>query len=153
MVKPATLARPFWVLLVIFAVIRLVAGARGVPYENPRIASVSVVVLTFVAAALTAALARGLAGLSLKDAAKTGALIGFYTQVVIFILTGISILMGVQTYFNDARAINDALIGKPITFASAMPFRAFALIIGPVGAAIAGSIGWLIGGTMTMGKK
>ncbi len=153
MVKPSTLARPFWVLLVIFAVIRLVAGARGVPYENPRIASVSVVVLTFVAAALTAALARGLAGLSLKDAAKTGALIGFYTQVVIFVLTAISIGAGIQTYFNDARAINDVLIGKPITFASAMPFRAGALIIGPIGAAIAGAIGWLIGGTMTMGKK
>ena len=90
MANPSTLARPFWVLLVISAVIRLVAGARGVPYENPRIASISLVVLTLVSAALTAALARGLVGLTFKDAVRTGALIGFYAQVVIFLLTGIS---------------------------------------------------------------
>jgi hypothetical protein len=151
MAKATTLARPFWVILIIFTVIRFVLSAQGVPYENARAASISLVVLTFVAAALTAALARGLIGLSLKDAAKTGALIGFSAQVVIFLATLISIVAGMQTYFNYAPAINNELIGKEITIASAMPFRAVALIIGPITGVIAAAIGWLIGGTM--GKK
>ena len=62
MIKPTTLARPFWVLLVIFTLIRLVASFQGVPYENTRVASISLLNLGFLAAALTAALARGLGG-------------------------------------------------------------------------------------------
>jgi hypothetical protein len=67
---------------------------------------------------------------------------------VIFLVTMISIAAGAQTYFNHAAAINDALIGKDVTIASALPYRGVALIIGPITTAIAASIGWLIGGTM-----
>jgi hypothetical protein len=148
MPKPMTVARPFFVMLIIFTVVRLVLSSRGVPYENPRAASISLVVLTYVCAIMTAALARGLVGLSLKQAATTGALMGFASQVVIFVATMISIAAGVQTYFNYAPAINDALIGKEITMASALPYRGVALIIAPIATAIAASIGWLIGGTM-----
>ncbi len=151
MPSPTKLASPFAVILLIFTVIRLYAGAQGVPYENPRIASVSLVTLTFIAAALTAALARGLAGLSLKDAAKTGALMGFYAQVVIFVVTMISIAAGAQTYFNYPAAINDQLIGQPITIAAALPFRIGGLIFGPLSAAIAATIGWGIGAVMNRG--
>jgi hypothetical protein len=157
MPKPTKLASPFWVILLIFAVVRIVAGARGVPYEHPRIAAVSIVTLTFVAAALTAALARGLSGLSLKEAAKTGALMGLYAQVVIFTLTMISIGAGVETYFNYPAAINDELVGQTITFANALPPRIGGLVVGPITAAVAGMIGWAIGGVMSMnvgfGKK
>ena len=68
-----------------------------------------------------AALARGLVGITVKEAAKTGALIGLYAQVTIFLLTMISIGAGIQTYFNYPAAINDQLIGQPITFANALP--------------------------------
>jgi hypothetical protein len=150
MPTPTRLASPFWVLLLIFAVIRLVAGARGVPYENTRIAAVSIVTLTWVAAALTAALARGLASLSLKDAAKTGALMGLYAQVVIFALTMISIAAGLSTYFNNPAAVNELLIGKTLTFADALPPRLGALVIGPIISSVAAMIGWVIGGVMNM---
>lgn len=157
MPKPTKLASPFWVVLLIFTVVRLYFGAKGVPYEHPRIAAVSIVTLTFVAAALTAALARGLAGLSLKDAAKTGALMGLYAQVVIFTMTMISIAAGIQTYFNYPAAINDELIGQTITFANALPPRLGGLVIGPITAAVAAMIGWVIGAVMNMdvglGKK
>ena len=150
MPTPTKLASPFWVILLIFTVARLYFGAKGVPYENPRIAAVSLVTLTFVAAALTAALARGLVGLTLKEAAKTGALMGLYSQVVIFSMTMISIAAGVETYFNYPAALNDQLIGQPITFANAFPPRLGGLVIGPLTAAIAGMIGWAIGGVMNM---
>lgn len=150
MPTPTKLASPFWVILLIFTVIRIVAGAQGVPYEHPRIASVSIVTLTFTAAALTAALARGLSGLTLKDAAKTGALMGLYAQVVIFSMTVISIAMGVETYFNYPAAINDQLVGQTITFANGLPPRIGGLIFGPLTAAIAAMIGWGIGAVMNL---
>jgi hypothetical protein len=148
MTKALTLARPFFVLLIIFTVVRLVLSSQGVPYENSRAASISLVVLTYVSAALTAALARGLVGQSLKGAAIMGAQMGFAAQVVIFLVTMLSIAAGAHTYFNYAPAINDALIGKDVTIASALPYRGVALIIGPITTAIVASIGWLIGGTM-----
>lgn len=149
-ITPTRLAMPFWVFLLLFAAIRLFAGAQGVPYENPRIAAISLVTLLGVSAALTSALARGLVGLKLKDAAKTGALMGIYTQVVIFVLTMISIGAGIQTYFNYPAAINDQLIGQQVTFANALPFRLGGLIAGPITGALSGMIGWLIGGVMKL---
>jgi hypothetical protein len=148
MTKALNLARPYFVLLILFTVVRFVLSSRGVPYENPRAASISLVVLTYVCAALTAALARGLTGLSLKEAATTGAVMGFTSQVVIFLATMISIAAGAQTYFNYAPAINDALIGQEITIGSALPSRGLGLIIGPITTGIVASIGWVIGGTM-----
>lgn len=148
MSKALNLARPYFVLLTLFTVVRFVLSSRGVPYENPRAASISLVVLTYVCAALTAALGRGLAGLSLKEAAITGAVMGFVSQVVIFVATMGSIAAGAQTYFNHAAAINDALIGKEVTIAAALPYRGVALIVGPITNAIAALLGWLIGGTM-----
>jgi hypothetical protein len=148
MSKALVLARPYFVLLILFTVVRFVLGSRAVPYENPRAASISLVVLTYVTAALTAALARGLAGLTLKEAAITGAVMGFVSQVVIFLATMGSIAAGAQTYFNNAQAINDALIGKEVTIASALPYRGVALVIAPITTAISASIGWLIGATM-----
>lgn len=149
-ITPTRLATPFWIFLLIFAAVRLFFSAQGVPYENPRIAAVSLVMLTFVSAALTTALARGLAGITVKEAAKTGALIGLYAQVTIFLLTMISIGAGIQTYFNYPAAINDQLIGQPITFANALPYRIGGLITGPIGGALAGLIGWAIGGVMKL---
>ena len=146
--KALLLARPYFVLLILFTLVRFYLSSRGVPYENPRAASISLVVLTYVGAALTAALARGLAGLTLKEAATTGAVMGFVSQVVIFLSTMGSIAAGAQTYFNNAQAINDALIGKEVTIAAALPYRGVALVIGPITTAIAASLGWLIGGTM-----
>ena len=144
------LASPFWVLLLVFAAIRLTAGAQGVPYENPRIAAVSLLVLLFVCAALTSALARGLTGLTLGQAARTGALMGIYTQVVIFTLTMISIGAGIHTYFNYPAALDDSLIGHSITFANALPPRLQGLVAGPITGAVAAMIGWAIGGVMKL---
>ena len=148
MSKALWLARPYFVLLILFTVLRFYLSSRGVPYENPRAASISLVVLTYVGAALTAALARGLTGLSLKEAATTGAVMGFLSQVVIFLSTMGSIAAGARTYFNNAQAINDAFVGKEVTIAAALPYRGVALVIGPITTAIAASLGWLVGATM-----
>lgn len=148
MTNPTTLARPFWVLLVIFTLIRLVAGLQGVPYENTRIASVSLLILGFLAAALTAALGRGLGGLSLKGAAQTGALIGFSVQATLLALTLLSAALGFNTYFNYGPAMDPSLTGHQMEVATALRFRGLGLVIGPVLGALMGSIGWLIGGTM-----
>jgi hypothetical protein len=149
--KALTLARPYFVLLAVFTIVRFILSARGVPYENPRAASISLVVLTAVSAALTAALARGLAGLTLREAATTGLVMGLVSQLVIFVSTMGSIAAGVETYFNYAPAINDALIGREITIASALPSRAVGLVTGPLLTALMASIGWMIGATM--GKR
>ena len=82
---------------------------------------------------------------------------GLYAQVVIFTMTMISIGAGLQTYFNYPAAINDELIGQPITFANALPPRLGGLVFGPITAAVAAMIGWVIGAVMNMnvglGKK
>ena len=153
MIKPTTLARPFWVLLVIFTLIRLVASFQGVPYENTRVASISLLNLGFLAGALTAALARGLGGLSLKGAAQTGALIGFSVQATILTLTLLSAALGLNTYFNYGPAMDPALTGHQLEIMTALRFRGLGLVIGPVLGALMGSIGWLIGGTMTLRKE
>lgn len=148
MSKALTLARPYFVLLALFTIVRFVLSSRGVPYENPRAASISLVVLTYVSAFLIAALARGLAGLTLKEAVTTGAVIGLVSQVVIFLATMGSIAAGAHTYFNNAAAINDALAGQEITIGVALPYRGAALVIGPITNAIAAAIGWAAGGMM-----
>lgn len=149
MSKLTNLMRPFWVILGVFLVIRLVLSAQGVPYANPRAAAVSIVTLTFVAAALTAALGRGLLKLSLKEAAILGALMGLSSQVVIFLATMLSLLGGVSTYFTYPAAINDALpLDQPVPMGTALPARLGGLVVGPISGAIAAAIGWAIGGVM-----
>lgn len=147
--KLTNLMRPYWVILGIFLVIRIVLSNQGVPYANPRAAAVSIITLTFVASALTAALGRGLLNLSLKEAAIMGLLMGFSAQVVIFSMTMISLLGGFSTYFTYPGAINDALpLDQPVTMAVALPARLQGLVFGPIPAAITAAIGWAIGGLM-----
>jgi hypothetical protein len=140
------LIRPFWALLLVFTVIRLVFGAQGVPYENTRIAAVSLLTLTLTCAALTAALARALLGYTLKDAAVLGALMGFSTQVVIFTATIGSILGGFSTYFNYAAAVDPNLpVGQPVPLAAALMARGGGLVVGSIVGAVAAAIGWTLG--------
>lgn len=146
------LIRPFWALLLLFTLIRLIFGAQGVPYENTRIAAVSLLTLTLTCAALTAALARALLGYTLKDAAVLGALMGFSAQAIIFTATIASVLGGFSTYFNYPAAVDPNLpLGQPVPLSAALMARGGGLIVGSIVGAIAASIGWALGAIV--GKK
>ncbi len=149
MSKLTNLMRPFWVILGVFLVIRIVLSAQGVPYANPRAAAISLVTLTFVAGALTAALGRGLLNITLKEAAILGALMGLSAQIVIFVATMVSLLGGFSSYFTYPGALNDALpLDQPVTMGDALPARLGGLVVGPIATAITALIGWAIGGLM-----
>jgi hypothetical protein len=150
MPKNTNLLRPFWALLAIMLIGRLAQTALDTPYEKGH-HLFSIVTMTFIAAALTAAYARGLLGMSLKNAFILGLMMGFSAQVVIFLATMLSIVAGAQTYFNHPTALNFADPATPVTFGSAIGPRVGGLFIGSLIVGVVACIGWLIGGLM--GRK
>lgn len=149
MPKTTTLIRPYWALVALFAIIRLAMGARGAEYAAVT-DKFSIVTLSLISSALTAALSRGLIGASWKNAAQTGAMIGISGQLVIFVLTIGSVLLGAQTFFNHPLALNQPA-GTEITLGLALTSRVFGLVVNTILNVIAASIGWAIGGLM--GRK
>jgi hypothetical protein len=103
-------ARPFLVVLLLFAIGRLLQGGQGVPYEKAHHVF-SLVTLTLIATAFHGAFTRRWLGYGAVQALSLGALMGFANQAVIFVCTVGSFLLGAHTYFNHPIALNTQELG------------------------------------------
>ena len=128
----------FW--LVVFMIIRLILGARGVPYERGTI--VSMVMLSWLAALFYGAFCRRFKDYKWYQAALQGGTIAFSAQVLIFAATVISFLVGVDTYFNHPIALN---VPEAVELTQALGIRVVGLLVNTVAASIIGAIGWATG--------
>lgn len=135
------LARLYFVLLAIFALGRWVQSLKHVEYDKAH-QVFSIVTLTFLAAFFYGAFGRRWRGLSLGQAALLGLMLGFSSQIVIFLSTLASYSLGLETFFNNPRALNSPV---PLDMAAAMQRRAGGLVVGPIFDAIAAALGWALG--------
>jgi hypothetical protein len=147
MAENLRIARLYLVLLAIFAVARFVQGAMGVEYAKAHHVF-SIFVLTVLSSVFYAAFCRRWRGFRLLQAMGLGAMFGFIAQVVIFLATVMSYLLGMETFFNHPTALNQP---EAVPLARAVAIRAPALVIFPIVNAIAAAIGWALGGLLPEG--
>ncbi len=135
-----------WVLLVLFFVGKLIVGAAGGSYElgNRLFAMVP---MTVHLCLIWGAMSRSFRGQSVGYAAVTGILIAVGAQVLIVTGTLGSIVLGASTHFNDPIAIfgNDE---QAVTMGAALGARAVGVVVNSIIGAVAGSIGWALGGLL-----
>lgn len=134
-----------WVLLFLFFLGKLIVGFAGGSYElgNRLFAMVPMTVhlcLFFGAAA------RAFRGESLGFAAVCGVLIALFAQALIFAGTMGSIVLGLDTAFNNPVAIFGS--EQEVTMGNAFGARAFGVVVNSIIGAISGSIGWALGGLL-----
>ena len=141
------LARPFLVLLAIFAVGRWTLGLRGVDYTKAHHVF-SLVTLTLLGSGFYAAFARRWLGYPIMRSVGLGMTLGFFAQLVIVVLTAVSYALGIDTYFNHPTALNAE---GPLPFGDAIGRRLGGLVVNTVLAGIAAALGWFVGGTLPDG--
>jgi len=131
-------------LLVLFLIGRLAVGASGMPYERGTVIF-SLVPLSWTLSFVFAAFSRPLRGYGWRQAVLLGSTIVLTAQILIFGATVVSILAGVDTYFNNPIALNTT---EPMGLGAAVVTRIFGLVVNVlVGGVIMASLGWL-GGKM-----
>ena len=143
------LARPFLVLLAIFALGRWVMGVRGVDYSKGHHVF-SLVTLTLIASGFYAAFARRWLAYPIMRSVGLGMTLGFCAQLVIFVLTAVSYILGMDTYFNHPTALNAQ---GPVDFGTAMGGRVGGLIANTLFTGIAAALGWFVGGVLPDGAS
>jgi hypothetical protein len=132
-------ARAYWVVLALFTIGRW--AMSSVPYEKGHHV-LSIVTMTFMASAFFAACCRAWRGYPWGRAALLGLVFGLSAQIVIFLSTVASYLLGLETYFNHPRALNAP---AALSLGEALRVRAGGLVAGPIANAVMASIGWLLG--------
>ena len=138
------LARPFLVLLVVFAIGRWSVGVFDLPYTKGH-HIFSLVTLTALGCIFYAAFARKWLGYPIMRTVGLGMTLGLCAQIVIFLLTLVSYLLGMDTYFNHPTALN---VDAPIAFGPAMARRAGGLISNTFSAGIIAALGWVFGAAL-----
>jgi hypothetical protein len=141
------LARPYFVLLAIFAVARFLQGLLGVPYARGH-QVFSIVILTVISCLYYGAFARSWRGYRLMHVIGLAVLLGVMSQLVIFSLTVVSYAFSLHTYFNHPMALNALDSEQPVAFSRALAIRVGGLIGNTVFSGIAGAIGWTLGGLL-----
>ncbi len=141
------LARPYLLLLAIFATGRFLQGVLGVPYARGH-QVFSIVALTILSCVYYGAFTRRWRDYRLMQAIGFGVLLGLASQIVIFLLTLLSYSLSLQTYFNHPTALNAADLERPVAFARALAVRTGGLVGNSIFSGIAGAIGWTLGGLL-----
>ncbi|HXY41354.1 MAG TPA: hypothetical protein VEQ10_16890 [Vicinamibacteria bacterium] len=141
------LARPYFVLLAIFVLGRLLQGILGVPYARGH-QVFSIVILTVFSAIYYGAFSRRWRDYRLIHAMGFGTLLGLVSQLVIFALTLLSYALSLKTYFNNPVALNAGWTAESVAFSQAMLTRTGGLVGNSIFAGIAGAIGWTLGGLL-----
>jgi len=142
MAEHLRVARLYMLLLAIFTVGRWLQGAvLKTPYDRGHHVF-SIVILTTLSAVYYGAFCRRWRGYRLGQAVVLGLLLGFMSQVVIFLATFVSYALDVDTYFRAPRALNVEL---PIPMADAMLRRTGGLVVNSINTGIAGALGWAMG--------
>jgi hypothetical protein len=136
------LARLYLVLLVVVTAGRFLMFK--VPYAQGH-HYFSIVILTLFASVFYGAFTRRWLGFSIGRATLTALGFGLASQVLIFVATLLSYALGMDTYFNHPRALNQPLDVTVVPFATAMAIRVFGLVVNPLNAALAGALGWALG--------
>jgi len=137
-------------LLIIYFVGKLTVGALGGSYEL-GIQLFAMVPLTIHLCLAWGAVSRALRGDGLKDAMLTGLLIALVAQLLIFFGTVGSYLIGAETSFNNSVAIVREV--RTVSFGEAVGARAFGVFVNSIIGAIAGLIGWALGGLVPGRRK
>ena len=135
-------------LLVLFFIGRLAFGAGlGVRRETYDVANrvFSMVVLQVHIGLLWGAVGRRYRGYGIGGSMTAVVLAVLVSQILIFGATAVSYLAGVDTFFNYPAALNQT---EAVSFGLAMASRAGALVVNCIFGAIAGAIGWALGGLL-----
>jgi hypothetical protein len=149
MAENLKLARLYLLILAIVTVGRWTLGFRQVPYEQGT-HFFSIVTITLFASVFYAAFTRRWLGYRLLQAVALTMLLGLLGQVVIFLSTVASYALGIDSYFNHPKALNQqAAVG----FAQAMGIRVGGLVANTILNGIAGALGWAMGGTLPSTSK
>jgi uncharacterized membrane protein (DUF485 family) len=138
------LARPFLALLALFAVGRWMMGVFQVDYTKGHHVF-SLVILTLLGSIFYAAFARRWLGYPIMRAVGLGMTLGFSAQLVIVLLTALSYMLGMHTYFNHPTALNAE---GPMEFGAAMGRRMGGLVANTVFTGITAALGWFLGGAL-----
>jgi hypothetical protein len=140
------LARPFFVMLAIVTVGRWLMGTVfAVPYEKGT-GVLSLVTLTLFASLLSSVFLRRWLGWRLPQAAGFAMYMAVVSQIVILLSTAASYGLGIDSYFSHPMALNRQT--DPVAFGAAMGLRAGGLVVNTLLNAIAGALGWALGGLL-----
>jgi hypothetical protein len=135
------LARLYFVMLAIVAGARWVLSFQEYPYAKGT-DKVSIFIVTVLSSIFYGAFCRRWRGLKMLQAVTLGATLGFAAQVVIFVSTLLSYLLGLETYYNHPIALNAT---EAVPMATALLSRAFGLVVFTILNGIAGALGWAMG--------
>ena len=138
------------ILVFIYFIGRLVVGAAGGSFEVAN-SLFSMVILQVHIALLWGAAARVFMGYTLKETVIAIVMIVLFSQILIWAATIISDLAGIQTFFNDPRAV--ARVETPLSFSENMMSRGFGLIVNCIVGAVVGSIGYALCGLVPQKKS
>lgn len=133
---------PF-LLIFIYATLRFIIGIQGVPYAPRGNAMFSVVGISLVSSIYFGALSRRAARLNWAGTILTGALIGLFSQLLIFAATFISYAGNLNTYYIHWDALN-VPEGTVVPMAKALQGRLGGLIVGPIINTVMASLGRLL---------
>lgn len=133
------------VLLLIWTIARFSLGVSGIPYAPRGNAMFSVFGLTLISCIYYGALSKNLAGFGWGGTVLTGYTLGLAAQILIFIATLVSYLMGVEgtSYFAHWDSLN-VPEGTMLPLSKAMTARALGLVFGPIFPIVAAVIGRLL---------
>lgn len=133
------------VLLLIWTIARFSLGVSGMPYAPRGNAMFSVFGLTLISCIYYGALSKNLAGFGWGGTILTGYTLGLAAQILIFIATLVSYLMGVEgtSYFAHWDSLN-VPEGTMLPLSKAMTTRALGLVFGPIFPIVAAVIGRLL---------
>lgn len=133
------------VLVLISTIARFTLGALAVPYTERTNAITSVFMLTLISSVYYGALSKRLAGFGWGGTLLTGYTLGLYVQILIFLATLLSYLIGIDgtSYFTNWDSLNVAE-GTRVALGDAMKSRVGGLIIGPLLPTVCAVIGRLL---------
>jgi hypothetical protein len=128
------------VLIVIWTIARFSLGLMGVPYAPRGNAMFSVFGVTAICALIYGALSNRVGNFSWVGTILVGAVLGLFSQILIFTATLISYAADLDTYFTHWDALNIPE-GTTVPLAKAMATRAGGLLAGTITGIVATLIG------------
>lgn len=133
-------------MILLFTIGRFIIGATGRPYFPRGSVIFSVVTLTFISSFYWGALSGRVGGFGWLGAALTGAVLGLFSQILIFSATALSYVLDIQTsYFRHWDALN-VPEGTVAPMGQALKTRAGGLLIGTIICAVIALFGRVLGG-------
>lgn len=136
-----------YLLLLIWGIMRFSLGAfMGVPYAPRGNAMFSLVGLTFISCIYFGGISNKVGGFDWKGTLLVGLFIGLFAQVLIFLLSVISLAGGFDSsYFLHWDALN-LKEGETIAMGALVSIRFVGLIVNSITAAVAAAIGRALAG-------